>query len=112
MDCVSHIEDIMDVDLPGVDLPDSNEETTNESLSGSSSGSDSNNSELNDNSRQTFLSVPIIDVDEDPAEKVNLIPVCGPILAMLPGPSVLRSLILIKEDCGEGPSDVRILMIP
>ena len=43
------------------------------------------------------MPVVIVDVDEDPAENVEPIPVCGPILAMLPGPSVLRSLIPIEE---------------
>jgi hypothetical protein len=103
--------DAMDVDPPIVDLTDSDKETTNISSGGSglSSGSDSDNSDLYDDGRQTFLFVPIIDVDEDPTENVELIPICGPFLAMLPGPSVLRSLILIEEDCGEGPLDVRFV---
>jgi hypothetical protein len=94
--------DAMDVDPPIVDLTDSDKETTNISSGGSglSSGSSSDNSDLYDNGRQTFLSVPIIDVDEDPTGNIELIPVHGPFMAMLPGPSVLRSLILIEEDMG------------
>jgi hypothetical protein len=53
---------------------------------------------LCDGGRQTFLSVPIVDVDEDPAENVEPLPVRGPSMVMLPGPSVLRSLILIEEE--------------
>jgi hypothetical protein len=67
-------------------------------LTSLSTGSDSDSSNLYDNSRQTFLSVPIIDVDEDPTKNIEPLPVHGPLMAMLPGPSVLRSLILIKED--------------
>ena len=52
--------------------------------------------------RQTFLSVPIIDVDVDPTENIKPVPVPGPSMAqsmaMLPGPSVLRSLVLIEEE--------------
>jgi hypothetical protein len=53
---------------------------------------------LYDNGRQTFLSVPIVNVDEDPAKNIKPLPVHGPSMAMLPGPSVLRSLIPIEEE--------------
>jgi hypothetical protein len=100
-DCVAHIEEVMDVDLPGVNLTDSNDnKTTNETSNkegSSSSGSSSDNSDLYDNGRQIFLSVPIIDVDENPTGNIKPIPVHGPFMAMLPGPSVLRSLIPIEE---------------
>jgi hypothetical protein len=103
----------MDMDPPVVDLTNSDdEETTNKSSGGSegsSSGTDSDDSELYNNGRQTFLSIPIINVDEDPAKNVEPIPIHGSILVMLPGPSVLRSLIPIEEDCGEGLSDVRFI---
>ena len=91
----------MDVDLPVVDPTDSDDnETTNETsdAEGLSSSSDSDNSNLYNDSRQTFLSVPIINVDEDPAENIKPILVYGPSMVMLPGPSVLKNLILIEED--------------
>ena len=58
----------MDVDPPVVDPTDSDDnETTNETsdAEGLSSSSDSDNSNLYNDGRQTFLSVPIINVDED-----------------------------------------------
>jgi hypothetical protein len=83
-------------DLTGSDRADG-ENTSEEPLSGSSSDSGLGSLGLYDNGRQTFLSVPVIDVDVDPAENVKPIPVRGPSMAMLPGPSVLRSLVPIEE---------------
>jgi hypothetical protein len=92
----------MDVDPQVEDLTRSDEadeeNSSEEPLSGSSSNSGSSSSGLYNDGRQTFLSVPIIDVDVNPAENVEPVPVCGPSMAMLPGPSVLRSLIPIEEE--------------
>jgi hypothetical protein len=69
------------------------------SLTGSSStGSTSSGLDLYDDGSQTFLSVAIIDVDEDPAENVKPLPVRGPSMAMLPGPSVVRTLVPVEMD--------------
>jgi hypothetical protein len=91
----------MDVNLWVKDLTRSDEadgeNSSEEPLSGSSSDSGSGLG-LYDNGRQTFLSVPIVNVDEDPAENIKLLPVHGPSMAMLPGPSVLRSLIPVEEE--------------
>jgi hypothetical protein len=84
-------------DLTGSDEADG-ENSSEEPSSGSSSDSGLSSSGLYDDGRQTFLSVPIIDVDEDPAENVKPTPVCGPSMVMLPGPSVLRSLVPIEEE--------------
>ena len=84
-------------DLTGLDEADG-ENSLEEPLSGLSSDSSSSSSGLYNDGRQTFLSVPIIDIDVNPAENVKLLPVRGPSMVMLPGPSVLRSLILIKEE--------------
>ena len=98
----------MDVNLRVEDLTGSNEadgeNSSEEPLSNLSSDSGSG-SDLYDNSRQTFLSVPIVDVDEDPAENVELLPVHSPSMAILPGPSVVRMLVPIEEE-------VDILMDP
>jgi hypothetical protein len=83
-------------DLTGSDEADG-ENSSEEPLSGSSSDSGSGSSGLYDDGRQTFLSVPIVDIDVDPAENIEPIPVRGPSMAMLPGPSVLRSLVPIEE---------------
>jgi hypothetical protein len=92
----------MDVDPQVEDLTRSNEadgeNSSEEPLSGSSSRSDSDGLDLYDDGRQTFLSVPIIDVDEDPTKNIEPVPVRGPSMVMLPGPSVLRSLIPIEEE--------------
>jgi hypothetical protein len=92
----------MDVDPQVEDLTRSDEadeeNSSEEPLSGSSSNSGSSSSGLYNDGRQTFLSVPIIDVDVNPAENVEPVPVCGPSMAMLPGPSILRSLIPIEEE--------------
>jgi hypothetical protein len=93
----------MDVDPRAKDLTRSDEadgeNSSEEPLSGlSSSRSNSDGSGLYDDGRQTFLSVPIVDVNEDPAKNVEPLPVCGPSMVMLPGPSVLRSLIPIEEE--------------
>ena len=53
---------------------------------------------LYDDGSTTFLPVIIHDVDEDPTENIELILVHGPVLVMLPGPSVVRSLILVGEE--------------
>ena len=68
------------------------------SPSGLCSSPGSSGLSLYDDSSTTFLPVVIVDVDEDPAENIELLPVRGPILAMLPGPSAVRSLILIEEE--------------
>jgi hypothetical protein len=92
----------MDVDPQAEDLTGSDEadgeNSSEEPLSGSSSCSGSSSSGLYNDGRQTFLSVPIIDVDVDPAKNVEPLPVHGPSMAMLPGPSVLRSLVPIEEE--------------
>jgi hypothetical protein len=95
----------MDVDLRVEDLTGSEdsdgENSSEEPLSGLSSGSGSSSSGLYDDGRQMFLSVPVIDVDAYPSENDEPIPVLGPSMArsmaMLPGPSVLTSLIPIEE---------------
>ena len=102
----------MDVDQQVEDLTGS--EADDEETSGgevvssptgsSSSGSGSSGSSLYDDGRQMFISVPIIDVDEAPLENEEPLPVAGPsvvrsrAVAMLPGPSILTSLIPIEED--------------
>ena len=110
----------MDVDVQIEDLTGSeadDKETSGgevaSSPTGSSSGSSSSGpSSLYDDGRQMFISVPIIDVDEAPSENEEPIPVAGPsvvrsrAMAMLPGPSVLMSLIPIEEE------DVDVLMDP
>ena len=63
----------------------------------SSSGSGSSGSSLYDDSSTTFLPFVIHNIDGDPDENSEPLLVHGPILVMLPGPSVLRSLILIEE---------------
>ena len=95
----------MDVDLQVEDLTGSevdNEETSGgevvSSPLGSSSDLRSSRSSLYDNDSQSFLSVTIVNVDGDPTENVKLLPVCGLVLAMFPGPSILRSLIPIEEE--------------
>ena len=96
----------MDVDLQVEDLTGSevdNEETSggevvSSPLGSSSSGSGSLGSSLYDGGSTTFLPVVIHDIDGDPTENVEPILVHGPILAMLPGPSVLRSLIPIEDE--------------
>jgi hypothetical protein len=96
------LQDRMDVDLRVKDLTGSDEadgeNSSEEPLSGLSSDSGLSSSGLYDDGRQTFLSVPVINVDVNPAENVEPIPVCGPSMAMLPGPSVLRSLVPIEEE--------------
>ena len=44
--------------------------------------------------------MPVVrhDVDGDPDENSKPLLVCGPVLAMLPGPSTVTTLILIEED--------------
>ena len=95
----------MDVDPRVKDLTRSeadDEETSGGEIASSpmglsSSSSGPSGSSLYDNGSTTFLLVVIHDIDEDPAENVEPIPVHGPILVMLPGPSVLRSLIPIEK---------------
>jgi hypothetical protein len=93
-----HIEDRMDVDPLVMDLTGSEADGENSSEEPSSLSNSSSSSGLYDDGRQTFLSVPIIDVDEDPTENIDPLPIRGPSMVMLPGPSVLRSLISIKEE--------------
>ena len=60
----------------------------------------------------SVISVPIIDVDEAPSENEEPIPIAGPsvvrsrAVAMLPGPSILTSLIPIEDE------DVDVLTDP
>ena len=97
----------MDVDVQVEDLTGS--EADDEESSGgevassptgsSSSGSGSSGSSLYDDGSTTFLPIVIHDVDGDPDENSEPIPVRGTsVLGMLPGPSVLMSLIPIEED--------------
>ena len=97
----------MDVDLQVEDLTGleaDDEETSGGEVASSPSGSSSSDSgslgsSLYDDSSTTFLPVVIYDVDEDPDKNSEPIPVQGPpVLAMLPGPSVVTTLVLIKED--------------
>ena len=97
----------MDVDVQVEDLTGSeadDEETSGGEVASSptgssSSGSGSSGSSLYDDGSTTFLPVVIHDVDGDPDENSEPIPVRGSsILGMLPGPSVLMSLIPIEED--------------
>ena len=102
----------MDVDPQVEDLTGSeadDEETSDGEVASSPTGSSSSGSgllglSLYDDGRQMFISVPIIDVDEAPLENEEPIPVAGPsvvrsrAMAMLPGPSILTSLIPIEED--------------
>ena len=103
----------MDVDQQVEDLTGSeadDEETLGGEVASSPTGSSSSGSgssgllSLYDDGRQMFISVPIIDVDEAPLENEEPLPVAGPsvvrsrAVAMLPGPSILTSLIPIEED--------------
>ena len=89
---------VKDLTSSEADAENTSDEQVVSSLSGLSSNSGSSGSDLYNDSSQTFLSVTIIDIDEDPAENSELLPVPGPILAILPGLSILRSLILIEEE--------------
>jgi hypothetical protein len=95
MDVDPRVEDLTEDEADG-------ENSLEEPLSGSSSGSNSGSLGLYDDGRQTFLSVPIVDLDIYPSENDEPIPVPGPSIArsmaMLPGPSVLRSLVPIEEE--------------
>ena len=62
------------------------------------SGSGSSGSSLYDDSSTTFPPVVIHDIDGDPDENSEPLLVHGPVLAMLPGPSTVRTLIPIEED--------------
>jgi hypothetical protein len=93
-------------DLTGSEYGDgenSSEDPLSQPGSSPSGSSSSGSSSLYDDGRQMFISVPIIDVDEAPLENEEPIPVAGPsvvrsrAVAMLPGPSVLTSLIPIEE---------------
>ena len=113
----------MDVDVQVEDLTGS--EADDEETSGgevmssptgsSSSGSRSSGSSLYDDGRQMFISVPIIDVDKAPSENEGPIPVAGPsvvrsrVVAMLPGPSILTSLIPIEEEDVDVLTDPRFI---
>jgi hypothetical protein len=107
----------MDVDPRVEDLTGSEqangENSLEEPLSGSSSDSSSGSSGLYDDGRQMFLSVPGIDVDAYPSENDEPIPVPGPSMArsmaMLPGPSVLTSLIPIEEEGVDLNNDPRFI---
>ena len=97
--------------LPSGSDADDKEGLSNEVMSSpsdSSSDLDSSRSSLYDDSGQTFLPVVIIDVDEDPAKNIELLPFRGPILAMLPGPSVVMILVPIEEEV-DIMNDVRFI---
>jgi hypothetical protein len=94
-------------DLTGSEFGDgenSSEDPLSHPGSSPSGSSSSGSSSLYDDGRQMFISVPIINVDEAPSENEEPIPVAGPsvvrsrAVAMLPGPSVLTSLIPIEEE--------------
>jgi hypothetical protein len=94
-------------DLTGSEFGDgenSSEDPLSQPGSSPTGSSSSGSSSLYDDGRQMFISVPIIDVDEAPSENKEPIPVAGPsvvrsrAVAMLPGPSVLTSLIPIEEE--------------
>jgi hypothetical protein len=95
MDVDPRVEDLTEDEADG-------ENSSEEPLSSSSSASGSSSSGLYDDGRQMFLSVPVIDVDIYPSENDKPIPVPGPSMArsmvMLPGPSVLTSLVPIEEE--------------
>ena len=97
----------MEVDLQVEDLTRleaDDEETSGGEVASSPSGSLSSDSgslgsSLYDNGSTTFLLVVIFDVDGDPNENSEPILVRGPpVLAMLPGPSVVTTLMPIEED--------------
>ena len=97
--------------LPSGSDADDKEGSSNEVMSSpsdSSSDLDSSRSSLYDDGGQTFLPVVIIDVDEDPAKNIELLPFRGPILAMLPGPSVVMILVPIEEEV-DIMNDVRFI---
>ena len=89
-------------DLTGSEVDDeetSGGEVVSSPSGSSSSGSGSSGSSLYDDGSTTFLLVIIHDVDGDPDENSEPIPVWGPpVLAMLLGPSVMTTLIPIEED--------------
>jgi hypothetical protein len=104
-------------DLTGSEFGDgenSSEEPLSQPGSSPTGSSSSGSSSLYDDGRQMFISVPIIDVDEAPSENEEPIPVAGPsvvrsrAVAMLPGPSVLTSLIPIEEEIDVN-NDVRFI---
>ena len=89
-------------DLTGLEADDeetSGSEVASSPTGSSSSGSGSSGSSLYDDGSTTFLLVVIHNVDGNPDENSEPIPVRGTsILAMLPGPSIVTSLIPIEED--------------
>ena len=89
-------------DLTGSEADDeetSGGEVVSSPSGSSSSGSGSSGSSLYDDGRTTFLPVIIHDIDGDPDENSEPIPVWEPpVLAMLLGPSVMTTLVPIKED--------------
>ena len=96
----------MDVDPQVEDLTGSevdNEETSGGEVASSPTGSSSSGSGLSglslyDDGSTTFLPVVTHDVDGDPDENSKPLLVRGPVLAMLPGPSTVTTLIPIEED--------------
>ena len=65
----------------------------------SSSDSGSSGSSLYDDGSTTFLPVVVYNIDGDPDENSEPIPVWEPlVLALLLGPSVVTTLVLIEED--------------
>ena len=89
-------------DLTGSEADDeetSGGEVASSPTGSSSSGSGSSGLSLYDDSSTTFLPIVIHNVDGDPDENSEPIPVRGTsVLGMLPGPSVMMSLIPIEED--------------
>ena len=96
----------MDVDPQVEDLTGSeadDEETSGGEVASSPTGSSSSESgssgsSLYDDGSITFLPVAIHDVVGDPDENSEPILVRGPVLVMLPGPSIVMTLIPIEED--------------
>ena len=89
-------------DLTGLEVDD--EETSGGEVASSPSGSSSSSSgssgsSLYDDGSTTFLPVVIYDVDGDPDENSEPLPVREPpVLTMLLGPSIVTTLIPVEED--------------
>ena len=96
MDVDPQVEDLTRSEADDEETSDG--EVASSPTSSSSSGSGSSGSSLYDNGSTTFLPVVIHDIDGDPDENSEPLLVHGPVLAMLPGPSTVTTLIPIEED--------------
>ena len=97
MDVDPRVEDLTRSEAD--DKETSGGEVVSSPTSSSSSSSGSSGSSLYDDGSTTFLPIVVYVVDGDPNENSEPIPVRGTsVLAMLPGPSVVMSLIPIEED--------------